>query len=112
MPLERIDDAFLRVVGGEGLRPREVLAVVEGVLDELPPVTQERELETQRLALRTIDQSIANLAQAIAAAGELGPLLSELKNARAKRDMLTRTIPSLERTDLQRLDRAAIERKV
>lgn len=69
------------------------------------------ELHYFRAFLRTVDQGIANLERAIAAAGELGPLLHELQVA-GKRDELTRAIEALEYVDVQRLDRSEIKTKV
>jgi hypothetical protein len=56
-------------------------------------------------------KSRPRLAQAITVAGNLDPLLHELRTARAKRDELTGTIAALERMDRQ-CDRAAGARQV
>jgi hypothetical protein len=111
LQLSRVDDAVLKTIAGDVLRPRVIMAVIDGVLDQLSPGSCERELEESRAALRTVEQGIRNLAHAITVAGDLEPLLHELKNARTKRDELVATIAALERTDL-RCDRAEIARKV
>lgn len=112
LPLDRVDDAVIRTVAGEVLRPQVVMSVLESVLEEMTPRSRVTDLDHLRASLRTVEQGIRNLAQAIAAAGELGPLLHELQVARVKRDELRDTIGALERTDLQRFDRSAIEAKV
>jgi hypothetical protein len=112
LPLDRVDDAVLRTLAGDVLRPPVVMAVIEGVLEELTPSSRVKELHQSLASLRTIEQGIRNLAQAIAAAGELGPLLHELKVARAKHDELRATINVLERKAVRRFDRSVIEAKV
>ena len=62
--------------------------------------------------LRKVDQAIANLARAIAAAGDFDELLDELRAARAQRDELVRTIAALKRANVERFDRRAIATKV
>lgn len=109
LPLDRVDDAVLRTLAGDVLRPPVVMAVIDGVLEQLRPGAGERELQRSRAALQTVERAISNLAQAIAAAGELGPLLQELRAARSKRDELMTTIDALERADFRWFDRSAIE---
>jgi site-specific DNA recombinase len=112
LPLDRIDDAVLRTLAGDVLRPRVVMAVVDGVLQRLTSRSQVSKLRRSRSALRIVEQGISNLARAIAAAGELGPLLQELQTARGRREELMTTIGAPERTDVRLLDRSAIEAKV
>lgn len=112
LPLDRIDDAVLGKLAGEVLRPPVVMAVIDGVFEQMTPRAREQDLEQNRALLRTVDHGISNLAQAIATAGDLGPLLHELRVARAKRDELTAAIGALEHVDVGRFDRSAIERQV
>jgi hypothetical protein len=99
LPLDRVDDAVLRTLADDVLRPPAVIAVIDGVLEQLRSRSGKRELERSRAALQTVERAISNLAQAIAAAGDLGPLLHELQAARIKRDELwTRSTPSSART--------------
>ena len=112
LPVDRIDDAVLRTLAGDVLRPPVVMAIVDGVLQQLTPRSRVSELERSQAALRIVEQGISNLAKAIAVAGELGPLLDQLQGARTRRDELMATIGALERTDVWRFDRSAIEAKI
>jgi site-specific DNA recombinase len=112
LPLDRVDDAVFSTLIGDVLRPQIVMAVIDGVLEEMTPRSRSRDLLENEAALRTVEQGISNLAQAIAAAGELGPLLHELQVARAKRDELTDLIGALRCVDVRQLDRSKIEMRV
>ena len=112
LPLDRVDDAVFSTLVGDVLQPQVVMAVIDGVLEEMTPRSRFRDLVENKAALRTVEQGISNLAQAIAAAGELGPLLHELQVARAKRDELKDLIGALRCADVRRLDRSEIEMKV
>lgn len=79
LPFDRVDEAVLTTLAGEVLRPQLVMAVIDGVLREMTPRSRANELHQSQAALRTVEQGISNLAQAIAAAGELRPLLHELQ---------------------------------
>ena len=53
--MEKIDDAVLRAIGGDVLRPAVIMAVVEGVIAELSPVSRKRTIDRQRKDLVQID---------------------------------------------------------
>jgi hypothetical protein len=88
------------------------MAVIDGVLEELTPRSRMTDLAHLRAALRTVECGISNLAQAIAAAGDLDPLLHELRVARARRDELKNRLAGIEGGDVQRFDRSALERTI
>jgi hypothetical protein len=65
-----------------------------------------------RTALQAVEREIGNLARAIAAGGQLEPLLVELRARQARRDELLDAIAVYEGANAQRFDRNAIEHKV
>jgi len=109
---ERVDHAVLRTLAGDVLRPPVVMAVIDGVLDALAPQQRTQDLERCHASLRKVDQAIANLGRAVAAAGELDEQLDQLRAERVQRDELVRTMTALERANVQRFDRRAIVAKV
>ena len=75
-------------------------------------IASDRRVEGKRIARESKPRrSRLFLVQAIAAAGELGPLLHELQVAGAKRDELKDLIGALRRADVRRLDCSEIERR-
>ena len=110
--MERIDDAVLKAIGGEVLRPAVIMAVVDGVIAELSPVSRKRTTDRQRKDLVQIDREIANLTKAIMAGGPIDPLVAELKARQERRVELVRAIETAEGVDVRRFDRKAIERRV
>jgi site-specific DNA recombinase len=112
LPLDQVDDAVLKTLAGDVLRPPVVMAVIDGVLEQLTPRSRERELQQSRAALQTVEREIGNLTQAIAAGGPLEPLLVELRARQTRREQLLKAVTALERVAGLRLDRKAIERQV
>jgi site-specific DNA recombinase len=112
IPIDRLDQAVLRTLGDDVLRPAVVMAVVDGVLTELSPEVVTHSVDRQRAALQAVDHEIANLAQAIAVGGELEPLLVELRARQARRDELLEAIAAYEDVGILRFDRKTIEQKV
>ena len=110
LPLEPIDQAVLRTLGGDVLKPAVVSAVIDGVLRAVTPSTAE--LPALRTSLASVERGLGNLAEAIATTGELAPLLRELQSVTAKRDDLVARIAGLERFNLQRIDRKALDARV
>ena len=110
--MEKIDDAVLRAIGGDVLRPAVIMAVVEGVIAELSPVSRKRTIDRQRKDLAQIDREIANLTKAIMVGGPIDPLVAELKAHQERRNALVPAIEAAERVDVRRFDRKAIERTV
>jgi DNA invertase Pin-like site-specific DNA recombinase len=112
LPIDRVDDAVLRTLGGDVLRPAVVMAIIDGVLKELEPQAARRNLGRARAELQTLERELENLATAIAAGGRLEPLLVQLQARQAKREDLQITVAAAELADVRRFDRKAIEQKV
>ena len=112
IPIDRLDDAVLTTLAGDVLRPAVIMAVVDGVLARLEPRAAARDAGQQRTALQAVEREIGNLAKAIAAGGQLEPLLVELRARQARRDELLEAIAVYEGANAQRFDRNAIEQKV
>jgi site-specific DNA recombinase len=112
VPIDRVDDAVLRTLSGDVLRPAVVMAIVNGVLDSLESRTAKRDASNHRLTLRAIEREIANLAQAVATGGQLEALLCELRIREARRAELLTTIAAYEALTVVRFDRRSIEQDV
>jgi len=112
IPIDRIDDAVLGTLAGDVLRPAVVMAIVDGVFASLEPRAVARDVERQRMALQAVDRGLGNLAKAIAAGGQLEPLLVELQVRQVRRAELLTAIATYEGVDVRRLDRKTIEQKI
>jgi hypothetical protein len=112
MRIERIDQAVLGTLGGDVLRPSVVMAILDGVLETMSPRTRARDVDELRTELASVEREVARLTNAIAAGGELAPLLAALKTRTGRRDELTAALAARESFDVRRLDRKAIEAKV
>ena len=112
VPLGRVDDAVLTALAGNVLRPAVVMAVIDGVLEQLTPRARERDLQQSRTALQTVDREIANLTTAIATGGQLEPLLVELRLRQTRREKLVAMVDAHEDADALRFHRKTIEQKV
>jgi site-specific DNA recombinase len=112
MRIERIDEAVLGRIGGDVLRPEVVMAILDGVIGAMSPPTIARDLDALRSELSGIEREIARLTNAVAAGGELAPLLEALKGRQRRHDELTTAIAARESFQLRRFDRKAIEAKI
>ncbi len=112
IPIDRIDRAVLKTLAGDVLRPAVVMAIVDGVLARLEPRVAAHDVGQQQTALQTVEREIGNLAKAIAAGGQLEPLLVELRVRQARRDELLAAIAAYEGGNVLRFDRKTIEQKV
>ena len=110
--MEQIDDAVLRAIGGDVLRPAVIMAIVDGVIAKLSPTSRKRTIARHRKDLAQVDRETTNLTKAIAAGGPIDPLVAELKACQERRDGLVSAIDAAEGVDLRRFDRKAIERTV
>src|SRR5207244_982065 len=61
LPIDRVNDAVLRSLAGDVLRPAVVSAIIDGVLEQLLPANVESHVEELRGQLRTLDTKIGNL---------------------------------------------------
>jgi len=112
MRKERIDDAVLRAMAGDVLRPAVVNAVLEGVFDALRPGALGATITRQRAELAMIELEIVRLTEAIAMGGDMAALLAALKARHARQADLQRAIARAVREQAPRLNRTAIERQV
>ncbi len=110
LPIERVDDAVLKKLGGDVLRPAVVMALIDGVLQEMRPGAGN--VERLQDELRQTEREIGRLTEAIAAGGSLVSLVQGLKSREARRDELVRVIRAREGLAVQRFDRRQIERDV
>ena len=108
----RLDEAVLTTLRAGVLRPKAVMAIVDGVLRRFAPSSLARDQQRQRRELDTLDREIANLATAIAPGGHLAPLLGELQTRQARREQLAATLASDAAVDRRLLDRITMERTV
>ena len=90
--LEIVDEAVLDTLSNRVLRPAVIQAEVDAVLEALNPRRAARTIDAHRAELRALDQELANLAEAIAAGGQLASLLSLLKTRQQRRDELAAVI--------------------
>jgi hypothetical protein len=112
LAMGRVDDAVLTTLGGDVLRPQVVLAVLDGVLEAMSPRTRARDVDDLRSELAGLDRELARLSNAIAAGGELGPLLAALKVRQARRDEVIAALAARKSFDVERFDRKGVEAKV
>jgi Recombinase zinc beta ribbon domain len=112
LPIDRVDDAVLKALGGEVLRPAVVMAVLDGVFAELSPTSLTRDRDQQRALLADIEKEIGNLTKAIAATGPLDSLVTELQARERRRAELSATLAASRLLKVEQLDRGAIERRV
>jgi len=98
--MDRMDRAVLGTLGGDVLRPAVVMAILDGVFESMNPRTSAHDLDELRVERGSIERELAHLSNAIAAGGELAPLLSALKARQSRRDELTATITARESFDI------------
>ena len=110
--MENIDNAVLRAIGGDVLRPQVIMAIIDGVIAELSPISRKRTIAQQRKDVAQVDREIANLTKAIAAGGPLDPLVTELKARQERRDELVTAIEAADGVDVRRFDRKVVEHRV
>jgi len=101
VPIERVDDAVLGTIAGDVLRPAVVMAIVDGVLAALAPKARFRDGKQDRVELQTLERDIERLTEAVAAGGQLTPLLAALTVRQARRDELVASVAVRESADLR-----------
>ena len=110
LPLHYIE--VKNALGGDVLRPPVVMAVLDGVMGAMSPRTLAHDLDELRTELTAFKREIARLTNAIAAGGELVPLLAAVKVRQGRREELTAALTARESFDVRRFDRKALEAKV
>jgi site-specific DNA recombinase len=112
VPVDREDEAVLRTLGGDVLRPPVVMAILDGVFETMSPRTRSHDVEELRSELSAIERELARLTNALAAGGTLEPLLEAVKARQGRREQVTAALTARESFHLRRFDRKAIEAKV
>ena len=110
--VELVDQAVLRAIGDDVLRPAVVSAVLDGVFDALRPKVQSDAVETLRIELADVDQQIERLTEAIAQGGQLGSLLEALKTRYARQNEIRRAVETSESVARRHINRPAVEAHV
>jgi DNA invertase Pin-like site-specific DNA recombinase len=110
--METVDDAVLRSLGGDVLRPGVVNAVIAGVLADVKPATRARDLERRRAELASLEAEIHRLTEAIARGGQLAPLLEALHARQARSAALGSDLEMIANPASLQLDRRMIEATV
>jgi hypothetical protein len=70
-----IEDSLFETLGGKVLRPAVVDAILDGVFTEMAPKNLTRSADRLRAELQDTERAMMNLTKAIAAGGQLEPLL-------------------------------------
>jgi hypothetical protein len=112
MRVETVDEAVLKTLAGDALRPAVVNAVIDGVLRELEPQRAARDVDRLRSELQTVDREVANLTRAIAAGGHLEPLLAELKVRQDRCQQLRARLAAWAAVSPARFNRRTVEAKI
>ena len=112
LPLDRVDDAVLKALGGDVLRPAVVSAILDTVFEQLLPTNVESRVQDLRRALRAVETKIGHLTAAIEPGGPLASLVAVLAERQAERDAVRAELGSAETVHQIQVDRAAIEAKV
>jgi site-specific DNA recombinase len=79
IPIDLIDDAVLKAIAGDVLRPAVVNAVLEGVFDAMSPRAIAHDVHTLQTELLAVERELSRLTEAIAAGGPIVPLLEALR---------------------------------
>ena len=113
LPIERVNDAVLKAIAGDVLRPAIVRAIIDGFLEQLLPSNVETHVDDLRRDMRSLDTKIQNLTAAVEQGGANLPSIIALLGERQKeRDVLVAAVGSAETLHQIHVDRVAIEAKV
>ena len=112
MRVETVDEAVLKTLAGDVLQSAVVSAVIDGVLRELESQNVERDMDRLRTELQVVEREVANLTRAIAAGGQLEPLLAELKIRQDRCQHLRVTLAAWAAVSRGQFDRKTTEAKV
>ena len=88
LPLERVDDAVLKALRGDVLRPAVVSAIIDEFLRQLLPANLDARIAELRSTLRSVETKIAHLTAAIEQGGPLSSLVALLTERQAERETL------------------------
>ncbi len=113
LPIDRVNDAVLKAIAHDVLKPAIVRGMIDLVLERLVPANIESRVEELRRQQRALDTKIDNLTAAIEQGGSKLPSIIALLTERQKeRDALVGEIASAATLHQIHVDRAAIEADV
>jgi site-specific DNA recombinase len=113
LPIDRVNDAVLKAIAGDVLRPAVVSAIIDGFLEQLVPANVESRVDDLRRQLRGLDTKIQNLTAAVEQGGaNLPSVIALLGDRQKERDGLVAEIASADTLHQIHVDRASIEAKV
>jgi hypothetical protein len=113
LPIDRVNDAVLKAIAGDVLRPVVVSAIIDGFLEQLLPMNVETRIDDLRRQLRVLDGKIQNLTAAVEQGGATLPsIIALLAERQRERDALVAEIGSAETLHQIHVDRGTIEAKV
>ena len=112
MRMERVDDAVLRAIGGDVLRPAVINGIINAVFAALTPEAVIANTATLRADLRRVDGQIAALTAAIEDGAAMAPLVAQLQRRQTEREGLLTAIAAAEAVTQMTADREDVRRKV
>jgi hypothetical protein len=113
LPIARVDEAVLKALGGDVLRPAVVSGIIDGVLAAIVPTNVEHRVEDLRRQLRVLETKIHNLTAAVEQGGaNLPSIIALLAERQQERDALVAEMAAAETLHQIHVDRAAIEATV
>ena len=113
LPIDRVNDAVLKAIAGDVLRPAVVSAIIDGFLEQLLPANVESRVEELRRELRVLDTKIQNLTAAVEhGGGNLPSIIALLLDRQTERDALLTEMGSAQTLHQIHVDRTTIEAKV
>ncbi len=107
-----MDDAVLRAIAGDVLRPEVVRTVVDAVFEALQASSAATNIDGMRAELRTLDTTIARLVKSIEERTAPAPLVQQIAIRQDQHESLAHEIAAKEALGKRVFDRVAIERKV
>ena len=113
LPVEKVDEAVLKALGGDTLRPAVIHAIVDDVLQQLVQTNVEHHVVNLHRQLRILDTQIQHLTTAIEQGGaHLPSIIALLSERQHERDGVRAALASAETLQQIQVDRQAIEAKV
>ena len=113
LPISRVDDAVLKAIAGDVLRPAVVSAIIDGFLDQLLLANVETRVDDLHRELRILDTKIQRLTAAVEqGAAALPSIIARLAERQQEREALVAAIGSAQTMQQICVDRAGIEATV
>jgi hypothetical protein len=109
-PIDRVNDAVLKALGGDALRPAVVSAIMDGFLEQLLPANIENRVDDLRRRLTVLEAKIHNLTDVVEQGGaDLPSIIERLSERKKEREALLMEMGSAETLHQIQVDRAAIK---